>query len=570
MKINKIFNRVLFLGALAMTMTACDKDVFDINADPFKDQTFITELYDPTSIEIEKDGRFTEYTRALYYADMYNALNQYGQKYTAFVPTDSAMVEFYKSRGVTALEQLPASYVKEFIKCHTHNGDSLLPEKFIMKNTIDNICGDELSIEIDSVNPGQALLGGAAQIIEMGKSASNGKIYVITSTLTPLVETVYDRVVEQGKSTVMIDALNATGWAKKLQTVEDTTKIDGITTITRHFYTLLNVEDNVFAKAGINSLTDLKKKLKEIDEKGLSDDSLLMQYVGYHIMPNSYTISSMEPTLPAVSRLWDTSSNNTVISILTDTTATDISKRNTLNAEGVSAEFIIENSDIKAKNGYVHHLTSWLPVWEPKQEIVIWDFADYAEIKSLVPSTDYQPLEAPAAEGRYRIATATSVFTYEMGESGSSNNKYSDIDYVPSKVYSKVNAVNNDRVVFNVGYMGFVQMATPTLVKGKYMVELTITYLPTHQFMKGQTGGSNGGLIKVSFDDDADKTVFVAPYTKVTGMLPGYYTSTIYEEVEFTETGSHNFKFVVLDPTASTNANFSLQFDCIKFTPITE
>ena len=249
MKINKIFNRVLLLGALAMTMTACDKDVFDINADPFKDQTFITELYDPTSIEIEKDGRFTEYTRALYYADMYNALNQYGQKYTAFVPTDSAMVEFYKSRGVTALEQLPASYVKEFIKCHTHNGDSLLPEKFIMKNTIDNMCGDELSIEIDSVNPGQALLGGAAQIIEMGKSASNGKIYVITSTLTPLVETVYDRVVEQGKSTVMIDALNATGWAKKLQTVEDTTKIDGITTITRHFYTLLNVEDNVFAKA---------------------------------------------------------------------------------------------------------------------------------------------------------------------------------------------------------------------------------------------------------------------------------------------------------------------------------
>ena len=569
MKIKNIFNKMLLLGALTMTFTACDKDVFDINADPFKDQTFISELYEPTSIEIENDGRFTEYTKALYYADMYNALNQYGQKYTAFVPTDSAMVEFYKSRGVTSLEQLPASYVKEFIKCHTHNGDSLLPEKFIMKKSINNMCGDELSIEIDSVNPGQALLGGNARIIEMGKSASNGKIYVVTSTLTPLVETVYDRIAEAGKSSIMIDALNATGWAKKLQTVEDTTKLDGITTITRRYYTLLNVSNEVFAKAGINSLPELKKALKENDEKGLTEDSLLMQYVGYHIIPNSYTISNMEP-LPSLSRLMDTSSHNTVITILTDTTATNMGDRNTLNAEGVSAKFDVENSDIKAKNGYVHHLTSWLPVWEPKQEVVIWDLANYSEIKSLVPTEDYQPLEAPSAEGRYRIATATSVFTYEMGESGSSNNKYSDIDYVPSKVYSKVNAVNNDRVVFNVGYMGFVQMPTPTLVKGKYKVELTITYLPTHQFMKAQTGGSNGGLLKVSFDDEADKTVFVSPYTKVTGMLPGYYTSTIYEEVEFTETGSHNFKFVVLDPTASTNGNFSLQFDYIKFTPITE
>ena len=72
----------------------------------------------------------------------------------------------------------------------------------------------------------------------------------------------------------------------------------------------------------------------------------------------------------------------------------------------------------------------------------------------------------------------------------------------------------------------------------------------------------------MSFDDSSEYTTFNAPYTKVSSALPGVYTSTIYEEIEFPETASHNFSFIVLDPAASTNSNFSLQFDCMKFTPI--
>ena len=85
--------------------------------------------------------------------------------------------------------------------------------------------------------------------------------------------------------------------------------------------------------------------------------------------------------------------------------------------------------------------------------------------------------------------------------------------------------------------------------------------------MRQQTDG-NGGMLKVAFDEKDEYTVFTAPYTKVTSALPGVYTSTLYEEIEFPETASHDFSFIVLDPAASTNSNFSLQFDYIKFTPI--
>ena len=50
--------------------------------------------------------------------------------------------------------------------------------------------------------------------------------------------------------------------------------------------------------------------------------------------------------------------------------------------------------------------------------------------------------------------------------------------------------------------------------------------------------------------------------------MPGVYTSTLFEEIEFTETAPHRMSFIVLDPAASSNSNFSLQFDCIRFIPI--
>ena len=153
-----------------------------------------------------------------------------------------------------------------------------------------------------------------------------------------------------------------------------------------------------------------------------------------------------------------------------------------------------------------------------------------------------------------------------MGESGSKNTSYSDIDYVTCKSNLK-DAYNHDRVVFNLGYMGSVSMKTPVLVRGKYKVELSIIYLTNHNFMRQQTDG-NGGMVRMTFDDNEDYQAFVRPYTKVPSALPGIYTSTIYEEIEFPETASHTFSFVILDPAASTNKGFSLQFDTIKFIPI--
>ena len=445
--------------------------------------------------------------------------------------------------------------------------DSILPESFVQKKSVQNLSGDVISIKIDSVNAGQAILNEEGHVVEMGLSAYNGKVYVLSKAMTPLVETVFDRVAGSGQSQIMAEALRAAGWEKPLSTVLDTTLNQDRQKVVNHYYfTLLNVTDATFAKAGIQSLDQLRAQLKNADKEGLSEDSLLRKYVGYHILTNQYRTDELGAAQGSdVTRIWSSSARNQVFTVTYDSLATQEAERYVLNASGVSAKFVPASSNVLSKNGYVHEIDGWLPVWEPEQAPVLWDFADYSEIKNLVDAEYYQPAEPTASEQRFRVASA-SCFNFEMGEAGSKNRNYSDIDYVTCRSNLK-NANNYDRIVFNLGYMGKVTMPTPTIVRGKYKVELTIVFMTGNNFMRQQSDG-NGGMLKMSFDDKDEYTTFSAPYTKVPSALPGVYTSTIYEEIEFPETASHQFSFIILDPAASTNSNFSLQFDYMRFIPI--
>ena len=569
MNIRRNINRATFAIALSViALTACDKDVFDINTDPFKDEVYNTTLSSPISTFLTEQEGFGEYVKLLNYSNMFNALNQSssGISFTAFVPNDAAMHEFYHRRGVDSLQQLSPNYARQFVLYHTVK-DSILPESFVQKKFVQNLSGDVINIEIDSLNAGQAILNGEGHVVEMGLNAYNGKVYVLSQAMTPLVETVWDRVSASGTSEIMSGALRESGWANRLSIVQDTTiNADRQKVITHYYFTLLNVSDATYAKAGIHSLDELKSHLRQNGKEGISADSLLREYVSYHVLTNQYTTDELGAmTGSDATRIWSSSAQNQVFTVTYDSLATQERDKYVINGTGESARFIPEASNVLSKNGYIHEIDGWLPVWEPAQATVLWDLADYTDIKNLVDAEYYQPSEPTASEQRFRVATAP-CFEYEMGEAGSKNRNYSDIDYVTCRSNMK-DANNYDRIVFNVGYMGHVSMNTPTIVRGKYKVELTILFMTGNNFMRQQSDG-NGGMLKMTFDDNADQTIFTAPYTKVPSPLPGVYSSTLYEEIEFPETASHKFSFVVLDPAASTNSNFSLQFDCIKFIPI--
>ena len=117
------------------------------------------------------------------------------------------------------------------------------------------------------MNAGHAVIGGEGEVYQMGVSAYNGKIYALSRAMTPLVETVYDRLVDGGRSSLMVEALKATGWDKRLSTVVDTIYDEKNSRIITHrYFTVLNVSDAAFQRAGIGSLDELRSKLRENDK----------------------------------------------------------------------------------------------------------------------------------------------------------------------------------------------------------------------------------------------------------------------------------------------------------------
>lgn len=578
-----LFSKVFVaLTVMATALTSCDKDVFDPS--DHDGGVYKSALYSPIAEYIDGEAQFTEYAKALRYSGTFNALNQStaGVSFTALVPTNEAMQDFYTSRGVSSLEELTPDYVRHFVLYHTLN-DSITIDKFVTMSELTNIEGEPMSVWIDPDNAGQALLADQARITEMGVPASNGKIYVLSSVLTPLVETVVDRVNELGNSSIMLQALEASGWKKELNTIADTIVTVGHKTIRKRYYTLLNVTDETFGKAGINSLDALNSKLQSLDTRSLSADSLLREYVAYHIMQNSYRLEDLGGDEGEVtSRLLGSNARNQIMSIAYDGTVAQPESRFTFNAQGTPASLVPGACDIKGKNGYVHNLTSWLPVWEPLQSEVIWDLADYVEIKAMCANNDmaYAPAEPADKDYKFGLGDNNGVYTYEIGEGGKGSTSYvGGVSYVTPKTIKLPSSANtdivsgtgyrNDFVVFNVGYMGTVSVKTPVLVKGKYRVDLSYYYATGLNFIRTQGSGSNGGLVSIQFDED-EKGIkdYLNPYKQIPSSVAGFYTTTIFNEVTFDETSDHVFKMIVMDPAASTSSNFYIAFDYIRFVPI--
>lgn len=579
MKTTFLSKALVALTVMAATLTSCDKDVFDPS--DHDGGVYKSALYSPIAEYIDGEADFTEYAKALRYSGTFNALNQStaGVSFTALVPTNEAMQEFYSRRGVSSLEELTPDYVRHFVLYHTVS-DSIAIDKFVTMNEIINIEGEPMSVWIDPENAGQAVLGDEARITEMGLSASNGKIYVLSSVLTPLVETLVDRITDQGNSSIMLQALEASGWKKELSTIADTTVVEGINQIRKRYYTLLNVTDETFSAAGIGSLDALRAKLVSLDTRGLTPDSLLREYVAYHIMQNSYRLADLAGGEGEVSsRLLGSNARNQIMSIDYDGTVSELESRFTFNAQGTSASFVRGACDIQGKNGYVHNLTSWLPVWEPLQTEVIWDLADYSDIKAAVTSYGMSYAPTTPTDKDYKMGLGNTVYTYEMGEGGKGSTSYSEgVSYVTPKSIRLPSSANpeivsaegyrNDFVVFNVGYMGSVSVKTPVLVKGKYRVELCYYYATGLNFVRTQGSGSNGGLICLSFDGRDDVKDYLNPYKQIPSSVTGFYHSTIFNEVTFDETTDHEFNMIVMDPAASSSSSFYLAFDYIRFVPI--
>ena len=253
---------VLVLMALICTVTACD--------DPYEGDTFTVYDMQPASTYLSSREDCSEWVAIMKYADLYNAVNQATQYFTVFVPTNDAVQRFYQKQGVSSIQELGQEYARDLVKFHVL-ADTLDQQKFIESDGVlpfKTISEDELTLSYGDETAGGGLqslyLNNEAHVIELANRVSNGFVYILEDVMTPLTQSVYERLCEPERPFQLFrEAVEATGLDKRIHTIyQDTVDSNGMPITLKRNYTVIAVSDDVYRQEGINSLQDLVAKLE--------------------------------------------------------------------------------------------------------------------------------------------------------------------------------------------------------------------------------------------------------------------------------------------------------------------
>lgn len=555
----KHLTKIYLLSIILCIFFACE--------DPHKNDTYQVYNVNPISTYLESHpDDYSEWVSVLKYADLFNAINFANQDFTAFVPHNEAVKDFYVKKGVTSIEELGYDYARNLAQFHII-ADSIPKETFTEGGRLEKptLSDDYLFFTFTEGGYNNIYINQEAKIAAYPPRASNGFVYTLDAVLSPLTESLQQRISEsKTPHTIMLKALELTSWKDSLSVIADTITADnGRKRIVKRKYTLLATSDEAFKKDGIMSIEDLTNKIGA-DNNYKDPKNALFKYIAYHIIQGSYDYEAMITfDSPAdKTKIWNTKARNELLQVSL------IDGQYFINYNGSKTSFLKEESDIVAKNGMMHQIDNYLPIWHPEPLPVLFDVCSYPDVASYIEANGkdqkYQTVDA-SNEYRTRVLSLPCYDVHLMKPA--SLKSYNELDYFTAKAGNAwKDSKYGDMLILNLGYTGSIAMETPAIIKGKYKVTLHFGFASSQDFMRLSNGGSNGGLMRFSFDNK--NSIDAKPYTTVPSKTLGNYQYVLFDEVEFTETSSHEFKIVILDPAAQTNENFRIYIDYLMFEPI--
>jgi uncharacterized surface protein with fasciclin (FAS1) repeats len=406
--------------------------------------------------------------------------------------------------------------------------------------------------------------------------ASNAMIYYLDDVIHPLSETMIDKLEEQGEYTIFAAAARESGYDKVVEKVRDTIRVaGGGYTVRTYEFTCFAPCDAAFQKEGINSLADLKNRV--------GDGDALYNYVAYHFLDRKVTRDNF----------FSFDDDDQVLIYDTNLTSEVVTCENEHNGETltpvINEQAHVLRSNIEARNGLIHKIDYFLPVWQPDPVEVKWDLCNSSDIISFVnaygaakslgnlystalSNKEYQiDLSENYRDGQYGEITS---LTYKANTAKASYGNYRPVGFKKCKYTSSkdkttnaYDAYLNNLLVLNLGYAGWVQFTTPTIIKGRYKVTL---HYASEVSMK--SFHSAGSLTKFEIDNGEEPTWTTNKY-----VFKGLPTSTytygsadleIFDEVDFETSRTHTFKGTMLDINAKTNGSYHQLWDYVLFTPI--
>ena len=319
----------------------------------------------------EHSDEFSSLLRVLEITRIKQILNAYGH-YTFFAPDNNAFDRFCKDNGRSSVEDFDIDYLTTLVKYHLLDIDietNFLPNG-VLPDT--NYTGDNLIFSFAEGGLHNIMVNGEATITERDIKVENGYINKINGVLTPVFLSVYDKLTEEEQFTLFARALEATGLSDTLSQIRIQLRENKYI---KSRFTIFTESDQVFNKAGIHSLNDLKMKYSD-SEDITSPDNGLYKFIAYHCVPGLFYLNQLDSTN------YHTLARNKLISV-------DLKDDIYLNwhtyvdngqTKDSHIKIIRDDSNNPTKNGVYHSIDKLLEVYDPDPVFVKIDFTDYQGI----------------------------------------------------------------------------------------------------------------------------------------------------------------------------------------------
>lgn len=361
-RINKQSNfiKALFLFTLLYVFTACEPEI--IIWAPSSDQLVITDYLTKS----EDSLRFTEFYAMLENTELSGFLAIRGP-YTLFLPNNDAMETYYSDKGIGSLSDLSIEEQKDLVFNHLILTEISSGDIGLGAIREANALGDKVATEFVGAD---ILLNKTAIIIDRDIKCANGYIHEIDQVMKPIEISIFDRIKEEDGLSIFAEGLELTGISDTLSII-DFPYSDTNPKLVRTNFTILAVPDSVFNKFGIYSVQDAIDRFDTIQNTNLTDpDNGFYQFIEYHCLNGTNFLSDFNTELYPILSF----NNNVLVSIEEDY------KINNNSETGEYTAFLIENSNIPAKNGALHVINKLLPVITPEPTAIIFDTCEQFEM----------------------------------------------------------------------------------------------------------------------------------------------------------------------------------------------
>lgn len=537
MKAKTLKNSRLFLFFLALAVSflgACRDD--------FEDSTFTAFAETPIAAYLksnpEKYGRWVE---VLEKADLYNTLN-INTVYTHFVPVNEGVDRYLKKLNLASVAEMTKEDANYLVRYHLIPNYAIDLGQFRSGAINDlNATDDNLFVEFREGGLEAIYLNGEARFNGFDIKATNGIIHSMDDVITPLTVTIADRLNDQQYS-IFKQAVDASGYTARLSTVyTEGTDAVGNPVQQRFRYTAFVVSDAVFAGEGIRSFQDLLTKLNVTAGSDYTQPAnALNKYVAYHLLDQQRSYVELGG-FPAGSTKMNlaTMASNELIKVSEGAGGLQLNENLTTRT---SIKFLETN--MACKNGVVHEVDNWMPLFLPEQVAVVWEFTDYPDIAANV--TQYRNRSLGAQYNKVFVANELSSITWAaQPETRSNVLTYRNNRSADGVWYT--GTLNYDHLRVELGESGWIQMKSPTIVRGKYKVKFV---------WPSTRNTANTGICAFVLDN-----VMIYPRLVLSNTSADRISTQELATVEFPETTTHTLRILSLDGKLMT-------LDYIQFDPV--